>query len=116
MSPANFLAAKQAWKLIARPYIDATIGRPGTISAEEWIAAVDAMTAFFESGDPGVAVAPPLDPRVEMSASVEAIAGIIEPWRDGKALRQRIHAELTRLLESTERLRAVAPPPQEKSK
>jgi hypothetical protein len=37
------------------------------------------------------------DLRAEIAHAVEAIASIIEPWRDGKVLRQRIHAELTKL-------------------
>jgi hypothetical protein len=36
--------------------------------------------------------------RVDIAHAVEAIAAIIEPWRDGKVLRQRIHSELTKLV------------------
>jgi hypothetical protein len=44
---------------------------------------------------PRPATAPDL--RIEIAEAVERIAALIEPWRDGKVLRQRIHAELTKL-------------------
>ncbi len=68
---------------------DDEIKRPYLGSASERVRKLKSRAIQLEQDSP--------DLRAEIAHAVEAIASIIEPWRDGKVLRQRIHAELTKL-------------------